>query len=434
MWNDLMIGQKLREDKRVNANFSIKGGDMHIEFPWGSRVEVRSAQYEDTLVGEGLNWAIMAEAAKLRPTVWDKAIRPALSDKRGGADFVTTPEGKNWLYRLWRKGKKNLEDYNPNGWYESWRFPSWVNREVYPLGENDPEILEMKESTLEEWFQQEIAADFTAVVGKIFSEFDESLHVRRHEFHPDWPNYIAFDWGFANPLAAVEFQVSPQDTIHVWREHYHSYKTLEWHIETIKNRINPDGYRLDAAFGDAADPEAVEYVSRHLAYCQADPDSKLWLTGIRLMKRFLKPEQQSEADADENGVPILTPRYFVDPSCPEHINELSEYKTKEKVGPDEFKGAGVVASGIPDHTLDAVRYALMHLYEIGVQHHLDEVYPDWAKNDSGIYTRQRAGVNNMHQNTAEPKVTTKKQSDLEPVGAGAGTFFSFSTGLFNKKF
>lgn len=414
MWQDLIVHMGLRSDKRVKKNFNIKGGDMYIEFPWDSRVEVRSASVPERLVGEGLDWAILAEAAKLGPRVFQKDIRAALSDKRGGADFVTTPEGKNWLYKsVWRRGIKDLPEYNKL--YESWRFPSWVNREVYPGGYEDPEIQDMLETVLEEWFLQEIAAEFTAVVGKIFGEFDEETHVRHHEFRPDWPNYMAFDWGYANPLAAVEFQVSPQDTIHVWREHYESFRTLEWHVETIKARPNPDGYRLDGAFGDAADPEAVEYVTKHLVTCQADPDSKLWLTGIRLMKRFLKPEQQSEVDRDDNEVPILTPRYFVDPNCENHIDEMLGYKTKETVTGDEFKGAGIVASGIPDHTLDAVRYGLMHLYEVGVQDHLADLYPEWAKNDQGLYTRNRL------TNTNGISRDQKPEKDL--ISSGGNTFF-----------
>jgi hypothetical protein len=374
MWDSLIVNMGLQNDKRVKKNFNIKQGDMYIEMPWGSRVECRSAAHPEHLVGEGLDWVILSEAAKQSEETWQKYIRPALSDKRGGADFVTTPEGKNWLYKLWLEGRGRKAEY------QSWRFPSWVNNEVYPGGKEDPEILLMKETTIEEWFLQEIAAEFTAVVGRIFGEFSEDDHVliENYKFNPDWPNYIAFDWGFANPLAAVEFQVSPRDEIYVWRVHYETYRTLEWHIETIKNRSNPEGYRLDTAFGDAADPEAVEYVSKHLVHCQANPDSKTWLPGIRLMKRFMKLSHDGIA-YDENGVPILRPRYWVDPSATEHINEIVGYKTRKDVNANEFNGAGVVAKGCPDHTIDAMRYALMHLYEVGVQHHLDEVYPDWAK-------------------------------------------------------
>jgi len=404
MWDSLIIEFGLGTEKKVKKNFNLRQGDMYIEMPWKSRVEVRSAAKPETLVGEGLDWVIMSEAAKQHEETWQKYIRPALSDKRGTADFVTTPEGKNWLYRLWLLHKSRPEEW------ASFKFPSWVNNEVYPGGYDDPEIQAMKETTIEEWFLQEIAAEFTAIVGRIFSEFSEDIHVldKTYEFNPTWPNYMAFDWGFTAPLAAVEFQVSPRDEIYIWREHYETNRTLEWHIGTIKDRENPPGYRLDGAFGDAADPEAVEYVSQHLVYCQADPDSKMWLPGIRLMKGAMK-EEHDGVSFDEYERPIVKPRYHVDPSCRNHIDEMLGYRAKEGDATNEFKGAGVVAKGVPDHTIDAVRYAFMHLWSVGVQHHLDEVYPEWAKTPRDEYEVIHSG---------------SPHKELQPVASG-NTYFSF---------
>lgn len=367
LWDSLIVNGRLGHDKRIKRNFSVKSGDMYIEMPWGARVEVRSAAHPDKLVGDGLNWVIMSEAAKQDVETWEKYIRPALADKRGGADFVTTPEGKNWIYDLFMLSKSRPKEY------VSYRFPSWINNKVFPGGENDPEIVHLRETVTEEWFLQEIAAEFTAVVGRIFSEFSDEIHVMAepHRFRPEWPNYIAFDWGFTAPLAAVEFQVSPRDEIYVWREHYVTNRTLEWHINELKQRHNPPGYHLDGAFGDAADPEAVECISRDFVYCQADPDSKLWLPGIRLMKDAIKPR---EIGQDEFDRPIMGSRYHVDPSCVNHITEMQGYRAKKGISTNEFKGAGVVDRNAPDHTIDAMRYALMHLFKVGVQHHLDEVY------------------------------------------------------------
>ena len=400
MWDSLIVNGKLGHDKRIKKNFSVKSGDMHIEMPWGARVEVRSATHPETLVGDGLAWVIMSEAAKQSLETWEKYIRPALADKRGTADFVTTPEGKNWIYDLYKLGRSKPD------LYKSFRFPSWVNNVVFPDGENDEEILHLKDALTEEYFLQEIAADFTSLVGRIFNEFDEEVHVLpvAHEFNPQWANYIAFDWGFTAPLAAIEFQVSPRDEIYVWREHYVTNRTLEWHINSLKERHNPEGYHLDGAFGDAADPQAVEYVSQHLVYCQADPDSKMWLPGIRLMNQALK---QHEVGKDEYDRPVMRPRYFVDPDCENHISEMINYRARKGISPNEFKGSSVVERNSADHSIDAMRYALMHLWEVGVQHHLDEVYD----------------VVNM----GTPRETiTISQEDLELVGAGPTSFFNFN--------
>src|SRR3954470_14634022 len=91
IWDDLIIRKQLGRDKRVKKAYNKRSGDMYIEFPWGTRLEVRSATHPETLVGEGLSGAIMSEAAKHTKVTWERYIRPALADKRGWATFPTTP-------------------------------------------------------------------------------------------------------------------------------------------------------------------------------------------------------------------------------------------------------------------------------------------------------------------------------------------------------
>jgi hypothetical protein len=369
IWDDLIVGQGLGKDKRVKKAYNKRSGEMYIEFPWRTRLEVRSADHPELLIGEGLDGVIMSEAAKHRPATWERFIRPALSDKRGWADFPTTPDGFNWLYDLWAFGQNpEFEDY------ESWRFPSWDNRIVYPGGYEDPEIQLQLKTTPYEWFMQEIAADFSAFVGKIYGEWDESVHVTEVKFNPAWPSYVAFDWGFTNPLAAVFFQVSPWDDVYVWREHYLAYTRLEQHLNIIKGMDYPDGYHLDLAFGDAADPEAAETVSAYLVPCMADPMAKdNWRQGIDLVKRFLRLYETGETD--EFGAPMYKPKLFVDHSCRNTIREFNNYRATEQPNMHrrESGGTGPTDRKIDDHTLDALRYGLVHLFELGAKHHLSEV-------------------------------------------------------------
>jgi hypothetical protein len=365
IWDDLIIASGLGRDKRVQRRYNKRSGEMYIEFPWQTRVEVRSATHPETLVGEGLDGVIMSEAAKHKKESWERFIRPALSDKRGFADFPTTPEGHNWYYELFLMGlNPDMEDF------ESWRFPSWENPIIYPGGREDPEILLLEKTTVPEWFMQEIGADFASFVGKIYEEFDESTHVKTFPYNPAWPNYIAFDWGFVNPLAAIEFQVDPWDNIWVWREHYASYMTLEEHLAILKNRPQPPGYRIDMAFGDAADPEAAAYVTQHFVPCLAEPDAKKnWREGIDLVKTFMKMRQIGEAD--EYGTPLEAPKFFVHFNCKNMIREFNNYRAAEGTS---AKNAKEIAQGVDDHTLDALRYGLMHIFKLGAKHHLSEVY------------------------------------------------------------
>jgi hypothetical protein len=362
VWQDLIIGQQLGKDKRIKRAYNKKQGNMFIEFPWGTRVEVRSADHPENLVGDALHGVIMSEAAKHKRDTWERFIRPALADYRGWASFPTTPEGYNWLYELWMYGQDGTIPE-----YESWRFPSWANTEIYPQGELDPEIRLLKKTMSPEAFAQEIGADFGSFVGKIYPEWDVQVHVGNVPFNPMWPSYVAFDWGYTNPLAAIEFQISPSDEIYIWREHYKSFTRVEEHCRIMREREQPHGYHLDLAFGDAADPEAAETVSNHLVACIADPAAKEnWREGIDLVRSFM----EREAGEDEFGGPIYKPAFHVDFSCTNTIREFNNYKA-----PDAVKGKNVQEIGLrqEDHTLDAIRYGLVHIFKLGATHHLSEV-------------------------------------------------------------
>ena len=384
VWDALIVKLQLGRDKRIKYSYNRRSGTMYMEFPWKTRLEVRSADHPENLVGESLDHVILSEAAKHKIETWERFVRPALTDRRGSADFPTTPEGFNWLHSLWQLGQsKKYPDF------ESWKFPSWANSVVYPGGRNDPEIKLLESTTTPEWFMQEIGADFASFVGKIFPEWDEMLHVTDVEFNPDWPNYMAFDWGYTNPLAAIEFQISPDDEIYIWREHYKSFTTLNDHIAQLKGRSHPEGYHLDLAFGDPADPDAVETVSRELVPCVSNPKVKsdyTWQDGINLIRTFMKPIDKGLIEVDEYGTPAdPQPRYHVDHSCLYTIKEHNNYRSKSPI-----KGQNVPEFGakIDDHTIDAVRYALIHIYKLGAISSLADIYKgrSWRPEPRDKYT------------------------------------------------
>lgn len=368
IWDDIMIKNGLGSDRRIKKGYNRRSGTMFIEFPWHTRIEVRSADHPENLVGESLDGVIMAEAAKHRRDTWERYIRPALADKNGWATFCTTPEGHNWLFDIYMHGQDpSLPDY------ESWRMPSWENSAVFPGGYDDPEIQIMRKTMSPEWFAQEIGAEFTSFVGKIYPEFDERIHVRKHTYRPDWPNYVFWDWGFVNPLAALDVQVDPMDNVYIWRERYEANVRLEDHIAWMKEeREDPEGYAVACSYGDSADQEAVMTVNMQFSPCIALDEAKQnWRQGVEVVKRFLRPEPTGHFD--DYGAPITKPKLYVDPSCMETIKEWMNYK----MAPEPVKGRTDAKEGPlkkNDHSMDAIRYGLMHLFELGARYHLDSIY------------------------------------------------------------
>jgi hypothetical protein len=399
IWDDLIIKMGLGRDKRIKKSFNKKQGDMRLEFPWNTKLYVRSADHPENLVGDALDHVIMSEAAKHKEETFARYVRPALGDRRGGADFPTTPEGHNWLYQLYLMGQdQNVPEY------ESWQFPSWANTAIYPDGFDDPEIQLLARTMSPERFAQEIGADFKSFVGKIFPEWDASVHVKNITFNPSWPNYLAIDWGYTNPSAWIEFQVSPQDEIYIWREHYAPYMTVPQHCAYMRDREQPAGYHLDMAFGDAADPEAAAQVSTELVQCATDPRAKQnWREGIDLMRSFMRDREYGQ---DEFGAPLYRPGYYVDFSCKNVIAEHDDYKA-----PGSVNGKNVPEFGMKmlDHACDAIRYGLMHVFRLGSIYNLTDA---------------------MDSHAPAPVLILPGSHDFQFNPPGDGGFFSGTGGTF----
>jgi hypothetical protein len=367
MWDDIVVKLKLGSKIHRKA-YNVRSGEMYIEMPWGSRVDVKSADHPDGLVGEGLDWVIMSEAAKHKRATWEKYVRPALADRRGSADFATTPEGFNWIYDLYQIGR------DPNNTeYEAWRFPSWDNPVVYPGGRNDPEILLQETSESAQWFSQEIAADFTTMVGQIYSEWDDDVHIiDEWKFRPDLPNYCFFDFGYVNPFVCLEAQLTPSDELIIWREYYKPLMPVPRHIIAMKEREQPDGYHITCGFGDAADPGAVATLSEDFCPTYAEPDAKKdWNQGIQEVKKLL---MHGERTTESGIVYFQKPRIYVVRGCRNTIYEVNNYRTKETKNADARDNKKETPAEVANHSMDAIRYGVVHLFVLGAKYHLSDVF------------------------------------------------------------
>lgn len=84
---------------------AVRESERMITFPGGGYLQVKSADNPDGLRGEGLDLAVLDEAAYMQERVWTEAIRPTLSDRGGRAIFATTPAGMNWMHDLFMLGQ-----------------------------------------------------------------------------------------------------------------------------------------------------------------------------------------------------------------------------------------------------------------------------------------------------------------------------------------
>ncbi len=126
----------------------IRKVDRQVILPGGGWVQVRSADDPQSLRGEGLDYAVFDECPYMREEAWTEAVRPALSDRKGGALFIGTPRGLNWFFDLYKRAKQL------DGW-ASWTFKTVDNPYIDP-----DEIEAARQTMLSRIFQQEFEATF----------------------------------------------------------------------------------------------------------------------------------------------------------------------------------------------------------------------------------------------------------------------------------
>jgi len=149
-WKDL---------RNIGVEFGtiIKESEKTIITPTGGMVSIKSSDNPDRLRGAGLDFVVLDECAFMKENVWAEVVRPTLTERRGGALFISTPKGYNWFSKLFDNAEK-LQDW------ERWQLPSQTNPFV-PLDE-----LAIAKTEIGSFlYSQEYDAQFVELSGGLFN-------------------------------------------------------------------------------------------------------------------------------------------------------------------------------------------------------------------------------------------------------------------------
>ena len=119
--------------------------DLSIQLISGGTIALRGADNYDSLRGDGLDFLVLDEYASMAPEAWTQVLRPALSDREGGALFIGTPQGFNHLYNLFEQARGD------NNW-AAFQFTTEQGGNV-PLEELQSAARELDERTYRQEFQ-----------------------------------------------------------------------------------------------------------------------------------------------------------------------------------------------------------------------------------------------------------------------------------------
>jgi len=166
--------------------------ELNIEFINGSLIELKGADNEDSLRGVGLDKVNPDEFAFMKKEAWTEVLRPALTDKKGTALFIGTPDGFNYLYDLYQKGISEEDNY------KSWFYKTIDSPFIDPL-----EVEEARRTLDPRTFRQEYEASFESTSGRIYYAFERKESLIDQVYNKNIPLIICMDFNVSPMCWAV---------------------------------------------------------------------------------------------------------------------------------------------------------------------------------------------------------------------------------------
>jgi phage terminase large subunit-like protein len=168
MWDLLHeLGRPIIKSAHIN--------NLELTLVNGRKILVRGADNPDSLRGVSLTYVVLDECSFIKSDIWEKVIRAALADKKGRALFITTPNGRNWVYDIFKLGQ---EETDPE--WKSWQFTTSDNETI------DPAEIAAAQRTLSSFaFKQEFLASFDNAGSDLFKE--EWL---KYKDEPQYGDYV----------------------------------------------------------------------------------------------------------------------------------------------------------------------------------------------------------------------------------------------------
>lgn len=304
-----------------------------------STIVLKSWDAIEALRGQSFHFLVLDEVAMMRNfwNGWLEVLRPALTDTKGHAMFISTPKGFNHFYDLY-----NTQEEDDN--FQSFHATTFDNPHIDPL-----EIEEARKQLTEDTFAQEYLADFRKQEGLVYKEFDRE----RHLFDDKTPRpaivevMCGVDFGYTNPTAVLKIERDSDSHYWVSSEWYKTGKTTPEIIEYVRS------IRPNFVYADPAEPDRIEEMTRAGVYVR--DVSKDIAAGINSVRELFKQN-----------------RLHIHKSCQNLLEELESYRYPEK---RDERNESEVPVKENDHALDALRYVLhMHSHPVDTEGELLSIY------------------------------------------------------------
>jgi hypothetical protein len=310
---------KLQEHERRLVIRNLGGGL--------SEIRAKSADNPTSLLGEGLDWVIVDEAARLKPIIWESHLSQRLIDKKGWALLISTPKGKGWYWELFRRGKAGEPGY------ASWNRPSWENPRL------ERAAIELERGRVpDRVFLQEYEAQFIEGAGTVFRNVRECATGEFEKPDQKWRYWAGLDLAKVEDYTVLVVITEQCKVVHIDR-----FNGLDWSVQVARVQATTHRYWQASTLCDVTGVGDPIYETLAKAGCE--------VKGYPFTKA-------SKAALVNNLVLMLEQKALVLPKperCPELIDELEAFEYKVTEGGHVKMGA---PWGYHDDTVIALALAV----------------------------------------------------------------------------
>lgn len=315
----------------------------------GARITLYGGDHYDVIIGKPFDYFVFDEFALQDPRAWTKAGRPTLADRRGGALFIGTPEGRNHFHRLYTKA---LTGDDPE--WAAWQFTTIQGGQI-PASEIEAARRDLDALT----FAQEFEASFITFDGQAYYAFHPTKHVKPCPYQPHAPLVLCLDFNVAPGVASIVQEFDDHtgviDEIHIPRGS-NTPRVMERFLARYRDHAGEVRLYGDATGGNSGTAK-VSGSDWDIVTASLRP-----VFGSRLSNcvgRTNPPERtrvnavNSRLESAAGGV-----RLFVDPRCAETIRDFEGVTTKSNGEIDKAKTPELT------HLTDALGYYIADRYPL----------------------------------------------------------------------
>ncbi len=203
--------------------------ELRCDLPNGARITLLSSEDPDKIRGIYADGVCIDECSQMNPVLWNEILRPALSDRKGFAYFISTPQGmSNIFYDLYQHA---LGD------------PQWL---AYTAKASETNIIDQEELDAakaqmgDTKYKQEFECDWIAniegsIYGDIIKKLEEDKQITRVSYDPALEVHTAWDLGLDDLTVIIFFQLLGNQILII--DYYENNREgLPHYVQVVKNK------------------------------------------------------------------------------------------------------------------------------------------------------------------------------------------------------